>query len=136
VSSKLSKAEAWFVRFERVARVATVGQDGRPFVVPVCPALDGDELVIATEEGTKIRNLRGNPRCAIVFDAYQEDWEGLRQVQIRGTAELVTEGPSWDRGKAILDEKYPQYEPIAEIVSGRTIIVRIPLEDVVSSGFD
>jgi nitroimidazol reductase NimA-like FMN-containing flavoprotein (pyridoxamine 5'-phosphate oxidase superfamily) len=135
VTRGLTRAEAWFVRFERVARLATVDPDGQPYVVPICPALDGDEIVIATEASTKVHNLRTEPRCAVVFDVYQEDWEGLRQVQVRGRARLLTDGPDWDRGKAVLDEKFPQYEPVAEIVPGRTLVVRIPVEDVTSSGF-
>ena len=130
----LTRAEAWFVRFERVARLATVDPDGQPYVVPICPALDGDEIVIATEASTKVSNLRAEPRCAVVFDAYQEDWEGLRQVQVRGRARLLTEGADWARGKGVLDAKFPQYEPIAEIVPGHTLIVRIPVEDATSDG--
>jgi PPOX class probable F420-dependent enzyme len=136
VSGKLSDAQAWFVRFERVARLATVDERGQPYVVPICPALDGDEVVIATEESTKVRNLRANPRCAVLFDVYQEDWNGLRQVQVRGSAEILTEGPAWDRGKSLLDEKFPQYEPVAEIVPGRSLIVRIRVEDVTASGIE
>jgi PPOX class probable F420-dependent enzyme len=136
VTRELTRAETWFIRFERVARLATVDPEGQPYVVPICPALDEDEVVIATEESTKIQNLRAEPRCAVVFDVYQEDWEGLRQVQVRGRARLVTDGPEWDRGKAILDEKFPQYEPVAEIVPGRTLIVRIRVEDVTSAGFE
>ena len=135
MTRRLTRAEAWFVRFERVARLATVDPDGQPYVVPICPALDGNEIVIATEGSTKVDNLRTEPRCAVVFDVYQEDWEGLRQVQVRGRARLLTDGPDWDRGKPVLDEKFSQYEPVAEIVPGRTLVVRIPVEDVTSSGF-
>jgi len=38
---------------EGVARLATVGADGRPHVVPVCFALDGDMLYTAVDEKPK-----------------------------------------------------------------------------------
>jgi hypothetical protein len=72
----------------------------------------------------------------VLFDVYQEDWEGLRQVQVRGAAEVLTEGPGWERGKALLDEKFPQYEPVAEIVPGRSLIIRIRIDELTASGID
>jgi len=45
VRSDLTEAEASFIRWERVARLATVDAEGQPHVVPVCPVLDGDHLV-------------------------------------------------------------------------------------------
>ena len=44
---------------ERVARLATVGPDGRPHVVPICFALDGDTLYTAVDSKPKsTRRLR------------------------------------------------------------------------------
>ena len=83
-------------------RLATVDPQGAPHVVPICPVLDGDRLIFVSEANAKIQNLRANPRCAVVFDEYVEDWNLLRQVQIRGTAPIVEEGSEWERGKALL----------------------------------
>ena len=130
----LSEAEASFVRWERVARLATVDPQGAPHVVPICPVLDGDRLIFVSEANAKIQNLRANPRCAVVFDEYVEDWNLLRQVQIRGTATIVEEGSEWERGKALLDEKYPQYEPVFPIRSG-SLMVFLAVERVTSDGF-
>jgi PPOX class probable F420-dependent enzyme len=135
VRSALGEAEAAFVRWERVARVATVGPDGAPHVVPVCPALDGDVLVFASDENAKLRNLRADPRCAAVFDDYVEDWNLNHQVQVRGTATVVEAGPEWDRGKALLDEKFRQYEPLFPITPGETRMVFVRIERVTSEGF-
>jgi PPOX class probable F420-dependent enzyme len=113
-----------------VARLATVDPSGAPHVVPVCPVLDGDAVVFATDASAKLRNLEADPRCALVFDEYVEDWDHLRQVLVRGRAEILTEGPAWERGKAMLEEKFLQYEPMAPITPGRTRIVRVRIEQV------
>ncbi len=126
----LTEAEATFLRWARVARLATVDPSGAPHVVPVCPVLDGDAVVFATDPSAKLRNLEAEPRCALVFDEYVEDWDHLRQVLVRGRAEILTEGPGWERGKALLEEKFRQYEPMAPITPGRTRIVRVRIEEV------
>jgi PPOX class probable F420-dependent enzyme len=133
--SELTPAEASFVRWERVARVATRDPDGMPHVVPICPVLDGDTLVFASEANAKIANLRADPRCAVVFDDYVEDWNLNHQVQVRGTATIVEGGPEWERGKALLDEKYRQYEPLFPIEPGESLIVLVRIQRVTSEGF-
>lgn len=131
--SSLTEAEANFVRWARVARLATVDPAGMPHVVPVCPALDGDAVVFASDASAKLRNLEADPRCALVFDDYVEDWGHLRQVLVRGRAEILTEGPAWERGRALLEEKFPQYAPLAPITPGETRIVRVRIEQVASA---
>ena len=131
----LTEAEASFVRWERVARFATRDPDGMPHVVPVCPVLEGDLLVFASDPTAKIGHLRADPRCAFVFDDYVEDWNLNHQVQIRGTATIVEGGPEWDRAKALLDEKYPQYEPMYPIRPGEGLMVLVRIERVTSEGF-
>jgi PPOX class probable F420-dependent enzyme len=133
--SSLTEAEASFVRWERVARFATRDPDGMPHVVPVCPVLDGDVLVFASDPNAKIVNLRADPRCAVVFDDYVEDWNLNHQVQIRGSATIVADGPEWDRAKALLDDKYRQYEPLFPIRPGESLMVFVRVERVTSEGF-
>jgi len=133
--SSLTEAEASFVRWERVGRFASVDAEGTPHVVPICPVLDGDVLVFASDPNAKVRNLRADPRCAVVFDDYVEDWNLNHQVQIRGTARIVEGGPDWERGKALLDEKYRQYEPLFPIARGESLMVFVGIERVTSEGF-
>jgi nitroimidazol reductase NimA-like FMN-containing flavoprotein (pyridoxamine 5'-phosphate oxidase superfamily) len=135
VRSKLTEDEARFVRYERVARLALVDQEGAPRVAPICPVLDGGTILVASDPGAKLRHLRREPRCALVFDAYLEDWNPLRQVRVRGSARLVENGPEWDRGKRLLDEKYPQYELLFPITPGTTVIIAVRIEHVTSEGF-
>ena len=39
-----------------------------------------------------LRNIEANPQVALVFDRYNDDWERLAWVLLRGGASLVTAG--------------------------------------------
>jgi Pyridoxamine 5'-phosphate oxidase len=94
-------------------------------VVPVCPGLDDGTILFASLRDRKIRDLANDPRIALSFDEYTEDWDGLLQVLVSGSAHVVEQGPDWTRGRDLLYVKFPQYEPKAEIVEGESVIVRI-----------
>lgn len=71
----------------RTAKVATVGGDGRPHVVPVWFTLDQDDLVFSTiSRSVKARNLARVPRVAIAVD---DEIAPFGFVSITGRAELV-----------------------------------------------
>ena len=95
-----------------VARLATVGRDGRPHVVPICFVLDGSTLYTAVDEKPKrtrrlrrLENIEANPAVEVVIDHYEDDWSKLWWVRLRGTARIV-EDP---RAVELLAVKYPQY---------------------------
>jgi PPOX class probable F420-dependent enzyme len=70
----------------RTAKVATSGAGGQPHVMPVWFALDGDELVFTTwGDSVKGRNLRRDPRAAIVVD---DEVAPFGFVHIRGHVTL------------------------------------------------
>ena len=70
----------------RTAKLATSGPSGQPHVMPVWFALDGEELVFTTwGDSFKGRNLRRNPRAAIVVD---EEVAPYAFVHIRGRVTL------------------------------------------------
>jgi PPOX class probable F420-dependent enzyme len=133
---ELTEREREFIRWARVARLATVDATGKPHVVPISPVLDGDLILFATdEESAKVRNLRANPRVALGVDEYSEDWRtGLRGVMVRGTARVLDHGPEWDRVRGLLYEKYRQYEPVAPIHPGRSVIVEVEIEEISDGG--
>jgi len=131
VSSPFADAEREFVRWARVARLATVGSDGAPHVVPICPILHGEKILFASEAATaKVRNIRADPRVALAFDDYVEDWNALRGVTVHGTARIVEAGPEWELGRRLLYEKYPQYEAVAPITEGQTVLVEVAVERI------
>jgi len=75
----------------RVARLATLDETGYPHLVPVCYATDGRAYYsaldakpkrVAPERLRRVRNIRANPRVALLFDYYAEDWRQLRYVMV------------------------------------------------------
>jgi PPOX class probable F420-dependent enzyme len=98
----------------RVAHLATVGQDGRPHIVPVTFALAGHTLVSVIDHKPKrttdlqrLRNIAGNPHVAVLVDYYDDDWTQLWWVRVDGVAHVADLIPS-DQMNA-LQEKYPLY---------------------------
>ena len=70
----------------RTAKLATSGPGGRPHVMPVWFMLDGDDLVFTTwGDSVKGRNLRRDPRAAIVVD---DEVAPFAFVHIRGHVTL------------------------------------------------
>jgi len=134
-TSALGGAQAAFMERARVARLGTTMLDGTPHVVPVCPVLDLDRIVIASAFDRKVANIRDNPAVCIAFDEYSEDWERLQQVIVYGDAYLVESGPEFDRDAALLNEKFPQY-PVSSspIEVGSTVIIEIRIDRVSGSG--
>jgi len=132
----LTGPQAAFVDAARVARFATTMPDGSPHVVPVCPALDLDRILIASAFDRKVANIRENAAVCIAFDEYSEDWEhGLFQVIVYGEAYLVDEGPEFERDATLMNEKFPQYPASAyPIQEGSTVIIEVRPTRVSSSG--
>jgi nitroimidazol reductase NimA-like FMN-containing flavoprotein (pyridoxamine 5'-phosphate oxidase superfamily) len=133
---ELTDREREFVGWARVAHLATIDGRGRPHVVPICPVLDAEQILFATdEESAKVRNLRVNPHVALSFDDYSEDWRvGLRGILVRGSARVLDHGPEWVRVRGLLYGKFGQYEPTAAIEPGRTVIVEVAIEEVSDGG--
>src|SRR5436190_677320 len=70
----------------RTAKLATSGPGGQPHVMPVWFALDGEEVVFTTwGDSVKGRNLRRDPRAAIVVD---DEVSPFAFVYIRGHVTL------------------------------------------------
>jgi PPOX class probable F420-dependent enzyme len=100
----------------RVARLATTDPSGRPHVVPICFALDGETLYTAVDRKRKrsrnlkrLANVRAHPIVEVLVDHYEDDWEKLWWVRLRGRGRVLERGPEHDRGLALLAAKYPQY---------------------------
>ena len=57
-----------FLQKPRVARLATVGVDGYPHVVPIWFRRDGDDIVFGSDrDNRKVRNILANPKGAVVI---------------------------------------------------------------------
>jgi PPOX class probable F420-dependent enzyme len=102
----------------RLARLATVAEDGQPHLVPVSFAVCRDAVVTAVDAKPKtspnlkrLRNIMVNPRVSILVDHYDdEDWSALWWVRGDGNARIVNAGHD-DFAEAIeaLAAKYHQY---------------------------
>ncbi len=125
--------EETFIRYARVARIATVGPGASPHVVPVCPLLEGGKIYVASEDNRKVANVRTNPKVALSFDDYVEDWDGLRALTVFGeVARLLERGPEFIRLQRLFYEKFPQYPIQADgVVEGEAVILEIEIARVV-----
>jgi pyridoxamine 5'-phosphate oxidase family protein len=91
-------AEVAYLADQPLGRIATVGADGTPHVVPVGFLLSPDQGVIdigglALTGSKKWRDLTANPRVALVVDDLEsvDPWTP-RGVEIRGRANLHEAG--------------------------------------------
>jgi PPOX class probable F420-dependent enzyme len=114
----------------RVARLATTDADGRPHLVPIVFALDGDTLYSAVDRKPKrssklrrIENARARPDVTVLVDHYEENWGGLWWIRLRGRARVLDDGEEHDHALALLQEKYPQYR--AEPPEGPVLAVDV-----------
>ena len=113
-----------------MARLATTDPDGRPHLVPIVFALDGDTLYTAVDNKPKrsrtlrrIENARARPEVTILVDHYEEDWGHLWWIRLRGRARVLDDGEERERGLELLREKYPQYR--AEPPDGPVLAVDV-----------
>jgi PPOX class probable F420-dependent enzyme len=114
----------------RVGRLATIDPDGRPNVVPFVYAVEADLLVSAVDRKPKtserlrrLENIRARPDVTVLVDRYDEDWDRIWWVRLRGRARVADGGPDRDWAAGMLVEKYPQYR--AEPPRGPAILVDI-----------
>ena len=148
----------------RVARLATVGPDGRPHIVPFTFALGsalnsapgpvqaspvqagpvqagpvqaspvqaspGDRIYSAVDAKPKsstdlrrLRNIRANPRVAVLADHYEDDWGRLWWVRADGQAAILDDPAAMGPALALLAARYPQYR--AQPPGGPVISIRV-----------
>jgi PPOX class probable F420-dependent enzyme len=102
----------------RVARLATVGAGGRPHLVPVVFALDGDTIYSAVDDAKpkatlrlrRLANIAVNPSVALLADRYEDDWSALWWVRADGTARAIEPAePEAARARDLLAARYEQY---------------------------
>lgn len=121
--SVFSAGEIDYLGSQRLGRLATVGQDGMPHVVPVAFRYnpDADSIDIGGHDFAKRKKFRDVQRtgvAALVVDDVLPPWRP-RAVEVRGQASTLDTG-----GKAIMDGFD---DPIIRITPSR--IVTWGLED-------
>ena len=117
-----------------MGHLSTAGADGAPHVIPVCYAADAEAVYFVADEKPKrrparelrrLRNLRENPRAALVVDDYDDDWTRLAYVLIRGPTGFVREPAAHAAILRLLRVRYPQYTAMALDDPERNPVVRI-----------
>lgn len=113
-----------------VARLATVGREGRPHLVPCCFALVASTAYTAVDDKPKsgsrlrrIRNIEAHPTVSLLVDHYEADWSALWWIRLDGTARLVTSRGEAEQACVALRSKYTQYGQVA--IRGPIIAVDI-----------
>jgi PPOX class probable F420-dependent enzyme len=108
----------------KVARLATVSGEGRPHIVPVVFAVDGDTLYFAVDAKPKtttdlkrLKNIAANPAVSILADHYEDDWSKLWWVRADGTARVVTDIDEARRATDLLANRYPQFRLAGPVVA-------------------
>jgi PPOX class probable F420-dependent enzyme len=100
----------------RVARLATIGRDGLPHLVPVCFAVVGGVVVSAvdakpktTAELRRLDNIAANAAVSVLADEYFDDWTRLWWVRADGDGRVIRSGAEHRDAVEHLVAKYPQY---------------------------
>ena len=97
--SSLTAAEIAYLQSQRMARIATVGSNGQPHVVPVAFRYntETETIDIGGHNGfakrKKWRDVKSNPKVAVVIDniVSVNPWK-VRGIEIRGEAEMLMTG--------------------------------------------
>ena len=98
--SVFTDKEIGYLAEQRLGRIATVGADGQPHVVPTSFRYNPDHDAIEVgglrmSQTKKARDVRRTGRASIVVDDVLPPWRP-RMIEIRGTAEVISSG-----GKAL-----------------------------------
>lgn len=99
-----------------MAHLATVGANGKPHLVPITFALEGDTIYFAvdakpkrTPELQRLKNIASNPAVCLLVDHYADDWSKLWWIRVDGTARVVTDPTEAGHAVDLLSIRYAQY---------------------------
>ncbi len=101
----------------RVARLATVDLCGRPHLVPITFAVNGDRIYSAVDHKPKrttalrrLANVAANPSVAVLADHYEDDWRRLWWVRADGMGRTLVSSEAEARAAvALLLARYAPY---------------------------
>jgi pyridoxamine 5'-phosphate oxidase family protein len=100
--SAFTDLEIEYMAGQRLGRIATVGADGQPHVVPTSFRYNAEQDAIDVggmrmSQTKKTRDVQRTGRASIVIDDVLPPWQP-RMIEVRGTAEVIASG-----GKAFGD---------------------------------
>lgn len=117
----------------RIGHLATADGAGAPHLVPICFVYDGQAIYSAIDHKPKrrtgygmkrIRNIVENPQVAFLVHHYEEDWQRLYYVMVRGTASILETGDERQHAMTLLEAKYVQYRE-RQLAHGDGLVIKI-----------
>lgn len=113
-----------------VARLATIGANGKPHIVPITFVISGDTVFSMVDSKPKttnrlkrLGNIDSEPRVSVLADHYEDDWSRLWWTRLDGLARVETDGPDWDTARRLLPDKYRQYRN--NVPDGPVIVITV-----------
>jgi PPOX class probable F420-dependent enzyme len=110
----------------RVARLATADANGRPHLVPVVFAVDGDRVYSVVDAKPKrttalrrLANVNENQAVALLVDHYDDaDWGALWWVRAEGRGRVL-EPDAGEAARAVrlLGERYAQQRAVGAVLA-------------------
>jgi PPOX class probable F420-dependent enzyme len=110
----------------RVARLASADRRGRPHLVPIVFAVDGDRVYSAVDAKPKrttalrrLANVRENPAVALLVDHYDDvNWDALWWVRADGHGRVLEpEDAEARRAVALLHARYAQQRATGAVLA-------------------
>lgn len=110
----------------QVARLASVGADGRPHIVPIAFAVSRQRIYSVVDAKRKrtmslrrLANVRANPAVAVLADHYDDtDWDALWWARADGWGRVLAPGEAEaQRALRLLARRYPQQRPLGEVLA-------------------
>ena len=104
-----------FLDEKHIVVLATVQPDGAPLAMAMWFLYDRTTLTMISEANTqKVRNLRRDPRVAVVAEAA----DPIRGVALQGRAEFLADGPE---RRALVERFHAKYPGLAALWKGRAM---------------
>ncbi len=102
----LRKKEIKFLKSHELCRLATASKQSIPHVTPVVYAMDGENVIITIDYGTKkFANLKKNQNVSLVVDTYRPN-AGL---VVKGKCQMFERGAEYLRLLKILFDRFEFY---------------------------
>ncbi|MGZ4176044.1 MAG: TIGR03668 family PPOX class F420-dependent oxidoreductase [Solirubrobacteraceae bacterium] len=111
----------------RVARLATADAGGRPHLVPVVFAVEGDRIYTVVDAKPKrttslrrLANVLENPQVALLVDHYDDsDWDALWWARADGRGRVLDTAVDDEarRAVALLRARYPQQRAAGAVLA-------------------